>query len=159
MPKPISVEVRERVVAAHREGKGTYEQLAELFKVGSATVNRWLRLDRETGSLVPKRPPGRTPKLDEHGRAVLRELVEQDSDATLAELGKRLAERLDVTLVPSAIFKVLAKMGITRKKKTFTRRSAIATTSCSSGGSFATRGSKHSPSVFSSSTRAGSISL
>lgn len=129
MPKPISVEVRERVVAAHREGKGTYEQLADLFKVGSASVNRWLRLDRETGSLVAKPPPGRTPKLDEHGRAVLRELVEQDSDATLAELAKRLDERLGVKHVPSAIFKVLAKMGITRKKKTSTRRSGIATTS------------------------------
>lgn len=131
MPKPISVEVRERVVAAHREGKGTYRQLADLFKVGSASVNRWLRLDRETGSLAPRPPPGRAPKLDERGRAVLRELVIEDSDATLAELGKRLDERLGVKLVPSAIFKVLAKMGITRKKKTSTRRSAIATTSCS----------------------------
>jgi transposase len=131
MPKPISVEVRERVVAAHREGKGTYEQLADLFKVGPATVNRWLRLDRETGSLAPKPPPGRAPKLDEHGRAVLRELVEQDSDATLAELGKQIDEQLGVKLVPSAVFKVLAKMGITRKKKTSMRRSATATTSFS----------------------------
>jgi transposase len=127
MPKPISVEVRERVVAAHREGKGTYEELADLFKVGRASVNRWLRLDRETGSLAPKPPPGRAPKLDEAGRAVLRELVEEDSDATLAELSERLEERLGVKLVPSAIFKVLAKMAITRKKKTSTRPSAIAT--------------------------------
>jgi transposase len=131
MPKPISVEVRERVVAAHREGKGTYEELADLFGVGTASVNRWLRLERETGSLVPKPPPGREPKLDEKGRAVLRELVEQDSDATLAELGKQIRERLGVKLVPSAVFKVLAKMGITRKKKTSTRPSGIATTSCS----------------------------
>jgi transposase len=131
MPRPISVEVRERVVAAYRAGKGTYAGLAELFQVGSASINRWARLDRETGSLVPKPPPGRAPKLDEQGRGVLRELVEADSDATLAELGKRLEERLGVRLVPSAIFKVLAKMGITRKKKTSTRQSAIATTSCS----------------------------
>jgi transposase len=131
MPKPISVEVRERVVVAHREGKGTYEQLADMFKVGRATVNRWMRLHRETGSLEPKPLPGRAPKLDERGRALLRELVDQDSDATLAELGKLLDERLGVKLVPSAIFKVLAKMGITRKKKTSTPRSVIATTSCS----------------------------
>jgi transposase len=131
MPKPISVDVRERVVAAHREGKGSYSKLSDVFKVGEASVSRWLRLDRETGSLEPKPVPGRAPKLDERGRAKLRELVETDSDATLAELSQRLWEQLGVKLVPSAVHKVLAKMGISRKKKTSTRRSEIATTSCS----------------------------
>lgn len=129
MPKPISIDVRERVVAAHREGKGTYAQLSELFKVGEASISRWLRLEREAGTLAPKPIPGREPKLDEQGRAVLRELVDADSDATLAELAQRLRERIGVTLVVSSIHKALAKMGITRKKKTSTRRSAIATTS------------------------------
>jgi transposase len=131
MPKAISVEVRERVVAAHREGKGTYEELAEVFRIGRATVNRWLRLARETGSLAPKPPPGRAPKLDEKGRAVLRALVEEDSDATLAELAERVEQRVGVKLVASAIFKVLAKMQITHKKKTSTRPNGTATTFCS----------------------------
>lgn len=131
MPKPISVEVRERVVAAHREGKGTYAELSELFRVGEASVSRWLRLDRETGTVEPKPPPGKPPKLDERGQQVLREIVDDDSDATLAELSSRLRERLGVQLVPSAIHKVLVKMGISRKKKTSTRRSETATTSCS----------------------------
>jgi transposase len=134
MPKPISVEVRERVVAAHREGLGTYEELAEIFSVGAASVDRWLRMARETGSLVPKLPPGRTPKLDEGARAILRELVEGRPDATLAELGESLEQRLGVRLVPSAIFKVLAKMGISRKKRPSTRRSESATTSRSCDG-------------------------
>ena len=123
--------MRERVVAAHREGKGTYAQISELFRVGEASVSRWLRLDREAGTLDPKPVPGRAPKLDAQGRAVLRELVEADSDATLAELAERLRERVGVTLVVSAIHKTLAKMGITRKKKTSTRRSATAMTSAS----------------------------
>jgi transposase len=134
MPKPISVEVRERVVAAHREGLGTYDELAEIFSVGSASVNRWLRMARDTGSLVAKLPPGRTPKLDEGARAVLRELVETRPDATLAELGASLEQRLGVRLVPSAIFKVLAKMGITRKKRPSTLRNVSATTSRSCDG-------------------------
>lgn len=131
MAPPISVEVRKRVVAAHREGKGTYAELADVFQVGEASVSRWLRLDRETGSLKPKPPPGRAPKLDERGRAVLRELVGQDNDATLAELANRLHERTGVKLVVSAVYKVLAKMGISRKKKTSTRASATAKTSAS----------------------------
>lgn len=129
MPPPISVEVRERVVAAHHDGKGTYAELADVFQVGEASVSRWLRLDRETGSLQPKPPPGRAPKLDEQGRAVLRQLVDEDNDATLAELASRLHERTGVKLVVSAVHKVLAKMGISRKKKISTRASATATTS------------------------------
>lgn len=131
MPKPISVEVRERVVSAHRAGKGTYAKLSELFQVGEASVSRWLRLERETGAVTPKQAPGKVPKLDEQGLAVLRELVEADSDATLAELSARLRERIGVGLVPSGIHKVLAKMGISRKKKTSMRASGTATTSCS----------------------------
>lgn len=131
MAAPISVEVRKRVVTAHREGKGTYAELADVFQVGEASVSRWLRLEREKGSLEPKPPPGRAPKLDEGGRAVLRELVEQDNDATLAELASRLHERTGVKLVVSAVYKVLAKMGISRKKKTSTRASETATTSAS----------------------------
>jgi transposase len=129
MAPPISVEVRKRVVVAYREGKGTYAELADVFQVGEASVSRWLRRERETGSLEPKPPPGRAPKLDEHGRSVLRELVETDNDATLAELASRLHARTGVTLVVSAVHKVLVKMGISRKKKTSMRASATATTS------------------------------
>ena len=131
MPKPISVEVRERVVAAHLAGKGSYAEIAELFRVGEASVSRWLRRNRELGTLEPRPPPGRAPKLDEAKRAVLRELVEDQPDATLAELAKRLHERTGVMLVVSTIHKALEKLGITRKKKTSMRRSATATTSCS----------------------------
>ena len=156
MPKPISVEVRERIVAAHREGLGTYEELAEIFSVGAASVNRWLRMARETGSLVPKLPPGRAPKLDEGARAILREMVEARPDATLAELGESLEQRLGVRLVPSAIFKVLAKMDISRKKRLSTLRSGSATTlrSCDGTSSDCAHASGFADASFSS-TKAG----
>lgn len=128
MANPISIEVRERVVAAYRAGKGTYVEIAELFEIGEASVSRWLRRARED-SLEPKPKPGRAPKLDADGRAVLLELLEADNDATLAELSQRLHERTGVKLVVSAIHKTLVKMGISRKKKTSMRRSATATTS------------------------------
>jgi transposase len=57
--------------------------------------------------------------------------VAEDSDATLVELSQRLQERLGVKVVVSTVFKALAKMGITRKKKTSTRPSASGTTSFS----------------------------
>jgi len=54
------VEVRERVVAAYRAGKGTYAGIAELLWVGEASVNRWLRLAREKESLEPNPSPARS---------------------------------------------------------------------------------------------------
>jgi transposase len=60
---------------------------------------------------------------------VLRQLVEEDNDATLAELAERLHKRTGVLLVVSAVHRVLVKMGISRKKKTSTRASATATMS------------------------------
>jgi len=129
MANPISVEVRERVVAAYRAGKGTYAEIAELFGVGEASVNRWLRLARETESLEPKPRLGRAPKLDEQSRTVLRELVEENNGAALEEVAQRLYERTGVKLVVSTVHKALVKLGITRKKKTSTQRSGNAKTS------------------------------
>ena len=53
-----SLDLRERVVGAFDVGDMTDEQVAELFQVGEATVHRWRRLKRETGSLVPRPPRG-----------------------------------------------------------------------------------------------------
>jgi transposase len=48
----ISVELRQRIVDAYTRGlSGTYEQTAELFGVGRATVNRILALLRRTGGV------------------------------------------------------------------------------------------------------------
>lgn len=60
-----SVDLRERVVAAYDIGKMTDEQVANLFQVGEATVHRWKRLRRETGSLMrkPARRGGMLPRV------------------------------------------------------------------------------------------------
>lgn len=46
-----SLDLRERVVGAFDAADMTDEQVAEVFQVGEATVHRWKRLKRETGSL------------------------------------------------------------------------------------------------------------
>lgn len=52
------MDLRERVVAAFHVGDMSDEEVAALFKVGEATVHRWKRLKRETGSVVPRAPRG-----------------------------------------------------------------------------------------------------
>ena len=81
MPGSLSIDLRKRAVAEYRKGGMTYADVAEQFSVGEATVNRWLRLERETGDLAPRSRPGRRHKMDEAGLAVLHQLVLKRPDA------------------------------------------------------------------------------
>jgi transposase len=53
MPAPISTDLRIRIVEARAQEGLTYEEFADRFHVGRATVDRVLRLARETGSVEP----------------------------------------------------------------------------------------------------------
>ncbi|MFY0574966.1 transposase [Cystobacter fuscus] len=57
MPRPYSVDLRERAVAAYRRGGRTMEEVAAEFSVSAKTLSHWLKLEDETGSLEP-RPRG-----------------------------------------------------------------------------------------------------
>lgn len=120
-----SMDLRERVIAAHAEGGSTYDELAARFRVGRATVNRWLRRHRETGSVAPKpHRSGNPPKVDERGLQLLRELVDAKPDATLAELSAAYRARTQVKLAVCMVYRALARLAVTRKKRRFTHPSA-----------------------------------
>ena len=126
MAKPIAVDLRKRVVDAHLNGEGTYAELAETFRIGEASVSRWLRLQRE-GTLEPKPPPGRKPKLGAEHEPVVRRLVAETPDATLKELVELVRRETAIVVSVTTLFETLGRLGLTRKKKTSTRRSANAT--------------------------------
>ena len=90
MPRPHPIELRERVVAAYKAGEGSFKELARRFMVGEASVNRWVSLDRRTGSVAPSPMGGwnRERKVDEAGEVLLRDLIDNNSDCTLAELAE-----------------------------------------------------------------------
>jgi transposase len=118
------MDLRERVIAAHAAGDVTYEEVAERFCVGRATVNRWLRRYRETGSVqaLPHRS-GNRPKVDDEGSKLLRELVGERPDATLEELASAYRERTQVKLAVCMVYRALERLGLTRKKRQSTHRS------------------------------------
>ena len=55
--KAYSEDLRERIVRAVLIGTPR-DDVAARFAVSSATITRWLRMKRETGSLAPKLVPG-----------------------------------------------------------------------------------------------------
>ena len=62
-----------------------------VFGVSPATLKRWLRRHRETGSVAPKRRPGMKPRIDgaAEGRRALWRQLEAHSEATLEEHRER----------------------------------------------------------------------
>jgi transposase-like protein len=59
MPRPLGLDLRQRVVDSYNNGEGDYAEIAARFGVGVASVSRWLRLDRELSSLEHRPIGGR----------------------------------------------------------------------------------------------------
>lgn len=93
MARPLSSDLRERVVLAVEEGGLSRRQAAAHFKVGVSTVISWVARFRETGSVEPGQMGGhRQPLIRGEHRAWLLERV-KGRDFTLRGLVAELAER------------------------------------------------------------------
>lgn len=125
MPAPLSEDLRVRVVRLYKKGVTTYEDVAELLDIGRASVSRYLRMDRELGSVAPKPATGGVPAvLEGEPRRELVALVEKHPDETLEQLRRRwVAEHPDLVVSVRTFGREVQAAGFTRKKKRFERRS------------------------------------
>src|SRR6516162_5719097 len=114
MGKPYSDDLRERVVAAIEAGH-TREEVAELYNMALSTVGGFIKRKRETGSVSPDKFGGyKTFALEPHTDLV-KELVAEQPDSTLAELQVRLAKE-EVKVSQSGISRFLHHINLTFKK-------------------------------------------
>jgi putative transposase len=92
MAKPLSMDLRERVIAAVEEGLSRHEAAAR-FGIGVSTAIAWVRRFRDTGSAAPGKMGGHKPKAirGEH-EAWLRQRI-RDQEFTLRGLVAELAAR------------------------------------------------------------------
>lgn len=144
--RATSVDLRERVVAAYKTGRFSYRSLAELLGIGTASVNRYLRLHRETGGVQPRpHGGGARPVLSEFDRRRLRSLIERHPDWTTFELRDALNEvRRSKPVSRSTIVRALAALGYTRKKSPSSPKSVTRSAS-SSGAETISKKSRRSP--------------
>ena len=125
-----SMDLRERVVRACDAKRGSREHIAKLFGVSTAWIRRLLQRRRESGTIAPKPHGGGRPakfsgkKLDR-----LRKLVEQQPDATLAELRDRSGVEGSIM----AVHRALERLGSRLKKSHSTPASKTGRTSKRSG--------------------------
>jgi transposase len=114
-PRP-SADFRERLVTALDAGLSPGEA-ARLFGVDRRTVFRWRARHRRSESLAEKPRSGRPPKLAPARYDQLRALVLAHPDATLPEHAARLTTATGVSLSPSHLSRLLAKLGLRLKKR------------------------------------------
>jgi transposase len=112
--KPLSNDLRQRILDAVDRREGSRRQLAVRFSVDVSTITRLLQLRRETGAFDPRPHAGGTePTLDQEGLERLRRLVEETPDATL----ERYKQSLGISGSIMIVWRGLEKLGITRKEK------------------------------------------
>jgi len=121
--KTISLDLRERILAAYDADEGTREEVAWRFRVSLGLVKKLLQQRRRRGDLRPQHHrAGRKPRLLEHHRQRLRRLVAEKPARTLREL--RAALGLDCAL--PTIHYALAALGLNFKKNAARRRTRSA---------------------------------
>ena len=110
----ISLDLRQRILAAYDHDEGTREQMARRFRVSLGLVKKLLQQRRRTGDIAPRhRFSGRKPTIVASHRQQLRTLLAKKNDLTLQEL--RAATGLKCSV--QAVHVVLRKMGLTYKKR------------------------------------------
>jgi transposase len=113
--KPYSLDLRQRVAAAVDGHEGTWHEIAARFSVSVSFLARLLRQRRRTNSLAPRpHGGGHPPAYSTTDRDRLRQFVQEQPDATLAELRQRLGRTCSLT----ALWRTLRQLRLTRKKKT-----------------------------------------
>jgi transposase len=117
MTRPLSNDLRERVVAAVTRGESC-RSIRVRFKVAVSSVVKWSQRRRATGSVAPGKMAGhRKSVLDAH-RAFIVERIAQTPHLTLRGLKDELAAR-GVTVSHNAVWLFLRREGLSFKKSHF----------------------------------------
>jgi transposase len=123
--RAYSNDLRDRVVAACDVGGRSRGEIARSFGVSTAWIRRLLQRRRESGDYGAKPHGGGHPLLFSPKKLErLERLVQQQPDATLAELRQRIG--VDCSLMTVA--NMLTRLGYGRKKRRSKRPSKIGRT-------------------------------
>lgn len=121
MGKPLSMDLRERVIAAIDAGLSRRAAAAR-YGIAPSTAIRWDIERRTAGSFAPKPQGGDMRSRNLEGNAeVIHAALEETPDMTLAELCVPLSGR-DIAASSSSLWRFFRRHGISRKKDRPRRR-------------------------------------
>jgi transposase len=120
--KSYPVEFRQKILDCYYDEPISQRQLAKRFCVALSFGQKLLKQSRETGDIRPKTYRcGRYLKLTQEQMIVLGELIEENNDATLAELSELFRSRTGIVLSVATVARIAERLRMTRKKKLYTR--------------------------------------
>ncbi|CAA9555745.1 hypothetical protein AVDCRST_MAG81-167 [uncultured Synechococcales cyanobacterium] len=119
MPAPLSIDLRQRIIAAYETKEGSQRQLAKRFKVSLSFIRDLMRHYRETGTVQPKPyGGGAVAKLGKEQLPIIAALVTAQPDAFLKELCERFAQQTGVEVSVSTMQQAVCKLKLSVKKNT-----------------------------------------
>jgi len=124
MTKPLSIDLRERLVSAV-DGGMSRRSAAARFGVAVSTAIKWVDQWRRTGDVRP-RPQGgdyRSQRIEAHAGEILA-LIEARPDITLGEIALHLDETHGLRVAQSTVWRLLNRHGMTFKKNRARQRTA-----------------------------------
>ena len=121
--KPISDDLRTRIVNVYEETALSYPKVAARFQVSESSVRRFVKHWRERGTVAPHPHGGGHPsRLDETGVALVTELANTQVDATQDEVRAMVTEKTGIHVSQPTICRILRRGNVTRKKNDTRRR-------------------------------------
>ena len=122
--KAYSVDLHQKVLEAVLAKRGSQREIAHTFGVSRQFITLLLRRHRAGQTIGPKRGHVGTPKLKPEHERIVRELVAEKNDRTLAELRDELVTRGGPKVSLAGMCYALQRLGLRRKKRPSTTASA-----------------------------------
>jgi transposase len=122
--KAYSVDLRAKVLRAVDQGYPR-EEIVKLLGVSRATIKRYLKQRRETGTVTPKAIPGRPPKKLGPLQAELVAQLQVHDDLSLEEQCRLWEQSHGVRVSTSTMSRAIKRVGWTRKKRRWVPLSVV----------------------------------
>jgi len=110
--KPISNEMRRNIIAAKQRNE-TVEQIKKWLNVSESTISRIWNKFKKTGTYEPIPYTGRRSDIPPEKDDEIRAKIKERPDITANEL----IDELSLNLTTSGLYRRLAKMGLSYKKR------------------------------------------
>ena len=124
MTKPLSIDLRERLISAV-DGGVSRRSAAARFGIAASTAINWVDQWRRTGNVRP-RPQGgdkRSQRIEAHAEEILA-LVKKTPDITLGEIADHLDATHGLKVAQSSVWRLLDRRAMTFKKNRARQRTA-----------------------------------
>jgi transposase len=115
--KAYSLDLRQKILRACDQRLGSQRTIAAFFGVSQSFIEKLMRRRRMTGDIKPRpHAGGREGLCDEVALAVVRQLVQEQSDATLQELCAHLYTQRGLRVSVPTVSRLVTQLRLPRKK-------------------------------------------